>query len=419
MEECLDQDVEIIIPPPKDASFVYRSAEQLSSRHGPSAICSVPLRRKVALAKKADRAFESDVVAVLCMERTADKPFTIEELETLRLTADLFTARLVDLYEQDKWIGAKALRESRKAFSWIVGPKHTWAKMAALAVSGLIAFALLVSGANKVESPFVLEASDRQVVSAPYDGELESVGATAGDFVLTPATGAHFDLLNTASPLVPLVPFRRPASVLATLKTYELKSKLIGAKNDKLNYDKQAQLARSPKEGPPKEAEAQMAEAESAKAQSQINLYAEQIEQASIKAPVDGVVLSGDLKSKIGAPVKLGDELFQVGPHELRAELSVPDDQIADLSVQQHGELAASSFPEQHLGFTVQRIFPKAEVTSGKNVFKVRVVLDAGATRAWMKPGMEGIAKVHVGEARYAWIWTHRLVNWVRMKLWM
>jgi len=36
-----------------------------------------------------------------------------------------------------------------------------------------------------------------------------------------------------------------------------------------------------------------------------------------------------------------------------------------------------------------------------------------------MRPGMEGLAKVEITKARYAWIWTHRLVNWVRMKLWM
>ena len=53
------------------------------------------------------------------------------------------------------------------------------------------------------------------------------------------------------------------------------------------------------------------------------------------------------------------------------------------------------------------------------NVFKVRVLIDDKATKPWMKPGMEGIAKVYVDQRRYAWIWTHRLVNWVRMKLWL
>src|SRR5204862_562825 len=33
MEEALDQDIEIVLPPPKDASFVYRATENLG-RHG-------------------------------------------------------------------------------------------------------------------------------------------------------------------------------------------------------------------------------------------------------------------------------------------------------------------------------------------------------------------------------------------------
>ena len=48
MEECLDQDVEVLLPAPKDASFVYRMTERLAERHGPSVVCSVPLRRKAS-----------------------------------------------------------------------------------------------------------------------------------------------------------------------------------------------------------------------------------------------------------------------------------------------------------------------------------------------------------------------------------
>jgi hypothetical protein len=32
---------------------------------------------------------------------------------------------------------------------------------------------------------------------------------------------------------------------------------------------------------------------------------------------------------------------------------------------------------------------------------------------------MEGVAKIDLGRRSYAWIWTRRIVNWVRMKLWL
>jgi multidrug efflux pump subunit AcrA (membrane-fusion protein) len=417
MEECLDQDVEIIVPPPKDASFVYRATDHLAKTHGPSAVCCLPLRRKNSL-MQTQEGHDSDVVAVLSIERAYEKPLTLEEIETLRLTCDLFTARLVDLYEQDKWFGAKAARETRKAFSWAVGPKHTWAKVAAIAVCGLIAFAVLVPGDHKVEGQFVLEASEKQVVPAPFDGYLKTVHATAGDLVLTEQTGARFDDINDTCPLLPVIAFPRPVTVMATLDTAELRNKLNGALADRLAYIKQAQIAR--KGGIEKEGDAQMAEAEAAKAQSQIDLFNTQIASATIKAPVDGMVLKGDLKTKIGAPLKIGEEMFQVGEREkIRAEVSVPEDQITDVQLEQHGELAATSFPGEHIKFTVERITPVAEVSGAHNVYKVRAIIKPDDQKPWMKPGMEGIAKVYVGRESYGWIWTHRLINWVRMKLWL
>jgi len=50
-------------------------------------------------------------------------------------------------------------------------------------------------------------------------------------------------------------------------------------------------------------------------------------------------------------------------------------------------------------------------------VFKVRVRLQE--TRPWMRPGMEGVAKVTIDKRPYVWIWTRKVVNWIRMKLWL
>jgi len=126
---------------------------------------------------------------------------------------------------------------------------------------------------------------------------------------------------------------------------------------------------------------------------------------------------------QIGAPVKTGDVLFEIAPLEsLRAELSVPEDQIADVEVGQHGELATVGHPESKLSFVVERINPVAEVVNQINVFKVRVKLenvDLKGGQSWLRPGMEGVAKVDIGKKSYAWLWTRRLSNWVRMKLWI
>ncbi len=165
-------------------------------------------------------------------------------------------------------------------------------------------------------------------------------------------------------------------------------------------------------------AEAQIAQANSDKIQAQIDLLNYLIEQGKVISPISGAVVIGDLKRQIGAPVKKGDVLFEVTPLEsLRAELLVPEDQIFDIAVEQEGYLATVSYPGQRIKFVVERINPMAEVVNNRNIFKVRVRLLE--TPTWMRPGMEGVAKISVGKRRYIWIWTRRIVNWLRMKLWL
>ena len=118
--------------------------------------------------------------------------------------------------------------------------------------------------------------------------------------------------------------------------------------------------------------------------------------------------------------------LFEVAPLEsLRAELSVPDDAVADVNESQSGELATTAYPDQRIGFVVERVNPMSEISERENVFKVRVRLDAAQIQQLedagikIRPGSEGLAKIDVKPERYIWIWTRPLVKWVRMKLWL
>lgn len=421
MEECLDQDVEIIFPPPKEASFVYRSTETLSARHGPNAVISLPLRRVVPGRAKDERL--GNVVAVLTVERKADQPFTLTEVETLRLTCDLFTSRIVDLYENDRWVGAKALRGTRRALAWAVGAKHTWPKVIAISAAAFIAFALLVDGTFKVEAPFTFEA-EKQTISAPFASHLKTVSqyATPGDMVFCEATAAPFDDLNETCDLLPVLRIPRPVTTLATLDVAEIQGRRDLAIGDRDVALKEADIARNEK----KIADEQRAMKKAAQADASVRLYTLQIEQSIIQTPIDGVIHSGDLRSKRGAPVQQGDELFQIGEIDtLRADLSVPEDQVSEMlsfgqkSGSWKGILKTTSYPDRPIRFTVERINPIATVSGTKNVFTVRANIEKEDIQPWMRPGMEGLAKVEISQARYAWIWTHRLINWVRMKLWL
>ncbi len=377
MEECLDQDCEVMYPAQQDSTYISRQTAELSKRHGPLAIASLPIR------------YAQKVWGVLTLERPADRPFTADEVEAVRLALELCTARLAALHEHDRWIGAKLSAGLRDILALIVGPRHTWAKIIAVLAVAAALFLIFAKGNYRAEASFVLEGTERQVVPAPFDGYLKTVNVEVSDAI------------------------RAGETSLGELDTAELRLKLAEAKADRAGYLKQADAAMRDGET----AQAQIAEANADKAQAQIDLYDYMIAQAKLVSPLGGTVVEGDLKRQIGAPVKMGDVLFEVTPLEsLRAVLHVREDQITDVQVGQRGRLATASYPAQRIAFEVERVNPIAEVVKQKNVFKVRVKLLE--LYPWMRPGMEGVAKVDLAKKPYAWIWTRKIINWVRMKLW-
>lgn len=377
MEECLDQDVEVLYPAAEDATYIVRAAASLASSKASLSVLSMPLR------------FAGKTLAVITLERGDDKAFALEAIESLRLACELCTARLVNLFEQDRWFGARWAAKTRGGLSRLVGAERTWTKLLAILGCAAIIFLIVAKGDFRVKAPFAMEAITLQAVPAPFDGYLKDVSVEVGDEV----TGAE--------------------SELAQLDTAELRLELAAAMADRVSFVKQAAQAMRDRET----AKAQIAQANADKAQAQVDLLNYKLKQAALLAPIDGVITKGDLKRQIGAPVQTGDVLFEVAPLDaLRAELMVPEEDIYEVAKNQPGFLATASYPGQRINFVVERINPVAEVVENRNVFKVRVRLKE--IPVWMRPGMEGVAKITIGPRRYVWIWTRKIVNWFRMKLW-
>ncbi len=516
MEECLDQDVEVVHPAAQQATFVSRAAADLGGRHGPTSVLSLPLRR------------EGKPVAVLTVERPAEKPFELAEAEALRLTCDLCTPRVAALHARDRWFGARAAAGVRKGLALLLGAKHTWIKLIILAVIGAAVFLTFAEGDYNAEAPFELQAVSSRVVNAPFKGRLDKAyvepddpivgtGDRAPNWLLDPkhvtdaaalaeaiATGAeqgaqpskHIAALLTqagegglrhklnvllagetfAPPLwgyaenpwrqitltarqkdlldqrakAPLAAARlaelnrsllaaaypayvKPGpTVLATLKTDELRMQLASKRAELAGHVKQKQAAQAAVEDPTqrgKQADVEIAQAKIEEVTADINLLELYITNAVIVSAIDGYVAQGDLKRQLGAPVEEGDVLFEiVGSKEMRGELSVPEDLIADVREAQAraeardktagGEMAATAMPESRFAFEIERINPVAEVVDQKNVFKVRVCIK-DLPSVLRSPGMKGVARIRIDRRSYGYIYTRKLINWIRMKFWL
>lgn len=115
--------------------------------------------------------------------------------------------------------------------------------------------------------------------------------------------------------------------------------------------------------------------------------------------------------------MKQGEALFEIAPlADMEADLYVEEDDISDIRVGQEGELAPAGRPDAKIRFRIVRITPMAELVKQKNVFRVQAKLESPPS--WLRPGVEGVAKIDVDERLLVDIWTRRALNWVRMKLW-
>jgi hypothetical protein len=73
--------------------------------------------------------------------------------------------------------------------------------------------------------------------------------------------------------------------------------------------------------------------------------------------------------------------------------------------------------PGENLSITVNKITPVAMAEEGENFFRIEASLE-NDTPGIVRPGMEGVGKIDIGERKLIWIWTHKIVYWLRMFIW-
>src|SRR5678816_4391221 len=100
-------------------------------------------------------------------------------------------------------------------------------------------------------------------------------------------------------------------------------------------------------------------------------------------APFDGVIVSGDLSQRLGAPVERGQVLFEVAPlDDFRIALQVDEHDFAQVLPGQRGEMVVASMPYQSFAFTVTKITAVNNAKDGANRFRGEARLAAEAVGA-------------------------------------
>jgi biotin carboxyl carrier protein len=371
MQEAMDQAVSISYPQPEQALPRVVLAHAELATLGPGRIVTVPL------------ASAGECIGALCFERAAavnaDEQRRIEDLGKA-------LAPLVALKERAERSWPVRAREAACA-RWPTSRR--WPSLALGGLALAVAAAMMVPVGYGVGAPARLEGTVQRGLAAPADGFLQAVHVRPGDPV------------KNGDVLVEM------ADQDLLLEQQKLEAEVAQHENSAA-----AALAQSDR------AQFAVAQAKADEAQAQLELTRSQLERGRVVAPIDGVVISGDLSQALGAPVQRGQVLLTVAPREgHRLIVDVDQRDIASVRTGQRGQLALAAAPDQHLAFTVQRVTPVAVAKEGRNTFEIEAQLDSPNANG-LRPGLLGVAKIDVGGRSLWTIATRPLIDALRLAWW-
>ncbi|MES2533129.1 MAG: efflux RND transporter periplasmic adaptor subunit [Pseudomonadota bacterium] len=376
MDEAIDQKSLVRMPAPATQTLVGRDHAALARHHGSDCILTVPF------------VTGEGVCGAFTFERPTDLGFLPHEVELCQAVVALCSRILEEKRLNDRLLVARLSDLAREQLGRFIGPRYFGRKLAAAVTLLLVVFFCVAGSRYHVGANAALEGAVRRVLVVPYDGYIETAGQRAGDVV-------------------------KAGAVLATLDRRDLQLEYLRWASQADQYANQYQeaLAKSDR------VQVNVTRTQVEQAKAQMALLGEQIARASITAPFDGIVVSGDLSQSLGSAVKRGQTLFEIAPlNEYRVILEVDESDITDVREGQQGELMLSSLPGEVFPLTIGHLTPVTTSHEGRTFFRVEAAVGQASDR--LRPGMEGLGKIDVGERKLIWQWTHKMLDWFRLAFW-
>lgn len=245
----------------------------------------------------------------------------------------------------------------------------------------------VIPGRYSIPATVKIEGAVRQMVVAPYEGYIKSVAVRVGDLV------SQNQLLLQLDDQDLLMQKQKWLSEVARLEQVYRQALAAGNR-----------------------IEMSLVSAERDAAAAELQLVEHQLARGSMRAPVDGVIVSGEQYQKLGAPVSKGDNLFEVASTDsFRVVLEVGEKRIGDVQQSQIASIRLAALPDRVVRASIEQPMPVAVSRDKDNRFRVSAsLLDKDAA---LRPGMEGVARIAVDRRPLLWIWTHRLID--RMQIWL
>lgn len=382
MEECLDAAEALVFQrgdgwASEQVSTGHRLHKQWHAAVQGDAVASLPLF------------LDGAPFAILSMRRRADQPFKSTELHETRARVEPLMPALHLTRQASRNLLQHAADGIRAGVATLTQPGRWMTRLlTALALVGLWTF-LFGTLNYQLTVPCVVTPNQLRHTAVPFDAVIASAAVIEGDRVAQGDVLCEMDHRDLD---------QQRAELLAELAVGERAIDRARAQDEPV--------------------EVQLAQANRELTRAKLDIINRRIEQATVRAPIDGVIVSGDLRKRIGSVVTRGEPLFAIAPLTgWTLELAVPEAASADLAPNLSGYFASYARPDRTRAFRIDRIHAEAQTRHEKNVYIAEADIDAAD--AWLRPGMEGVAKVRVGQKRIWWITLHRAIDYLRLHLWL
>lgn len=353
MEEAVDSGSIIVYPLPraKADTHTFMHAALAKNGGGPS-ICTVPI------------VVRGNTIGALTFERS--EGFDPVFMASAKDAACFLGPALEMQYRASRPIAGPLLRRRERLRRESPGKTLSTAETGALIAAGLLLIAAIWPVTLEVTSPARVEGAGQRVVAAPVDGFIQSVLHRPGDRVLAGELLVAMDDSDL-----------RQATEKWRVETEQLDREY----RDALSQDDAAEIV--------------VARSRLDQAKGQYGLAVRELERSQLVAPIDGVLVSGDLRESIGMPVKRGQELLKVAPEDAyRIVAEVDEQDIALIQTGQTGRVIFSALSDQDLPVKVTRISPVARVLDHRNMFEVDGEIQASDVPLYH--GLTGRARLEI-----------------------
>lgn len=378
-QEALTQQAEVTFPATGRA--VAFAAERFAELAKPGHMITLPMIRYGADGKGVEQG-----AVTLCRKTPG---FTEAEQWALRLMMEMaqpvLDARATERLMLPRRLGHEIGRSLPKALRARTLPGKA---LLALGVAALVGLAL-IPVPFRIHATAVVRTDAMGFVGAPFSGYLE-----ASDIILG-------DAVTAGQPL-----FRLSVTDLNLDRDAQL-AELAQANRD-------AEVNRSLRKLP----EMLTAQARAEEIKARLIRLDRQIASAEGVAPLSGVVIEGEPAKRIGQAVNRGDSIVTVAALTgMYVEAAVSERDLAFVAPGQGVSLTLLANPKDSFDLSVGEVIPAATVQDADNVFPVR--LEGAEPPGWWLPGMTGVVRIDAGRATLAWVASRRLLDMIRLKLWL